>query len=670
MNTILIALAVWLFGGMVSLAYSRVPVWAMRIGASTGLLGCLIGLCPALKGLLHGEAESYRLAWNIPFGEFHVQLDALSDFFLVPIFGLAALSSLYGASYMMKHKTRRSLGTHWFFFNMFLAGIVLVVVARNALLFMIAWEVMSLSAFFLVTFEHEKKDVRIAGWLYLIAAHVGAAFLLALFLLLGRNAGSLDFNQFMTAPQLTPAFSALVFIIALIGFGTKAGFIPLHIWLPEAHPAAPSHVSALMSGVMIKIGIYGVLRTMMFLGHPANWWGPLLMLIGIAGAVIGVLLALFQSDIKRALAYSSIENIGIIILAFGVGLCGITSGHMLVAMLGFAGGLLHIWNHTMMKGLMFFSAGSILHGSGYKNIEMLGGLMKRMPQTGSAMLIGALCLSAVPPLNGFVSEWLIYMAMLNGALGFSGGSRIGMIIAIGIMALVGGLAMICFVRLIGIALLGEGRSNGARCAHESPLLMTIPMGLIALFCILSSIFPVMLISAFSKVVELVFFIPAATFTAGLNTPQSPLESLVLMNLLIWSAMGGIGLLLFTTVKSGLTAKDSTWGCGYPAPTSRMQYTGNSFSELIVSRLFPKSLKPKTSVIAPKGMFPSGGTMTTSYPDTLSRILYRPFFDWLMERIIQLHWMQMGKIHYYMMYFIVALLMAFSWLVIRKWVMHA
>jgi hydrogenase-4 component B len=254
-----------------------------------------------------------------------------------------------------------------------------VVVARSAILFLMAWEVMTLASYLLVTFEHEEAEVRRAGFVYLLAAHAGVACLILLFLLLGRNAGSLDFAAFHAATPAATPLAAVLFALAAVGFGIKAGVVPLHVWLPEAHAAAPSHVSALMSGVLIKVGLYAFLRTLTFL-PPAAWWGPLLMGVGIAGALLGISVAVYQRDLKRVLAYSSIENVGIVLLGIGVGYWGLTRGEPRVAALGMAGGLLHLWNHALMKGLMFFSAGSVVHGTGTKDIERLGGLMKTMPQ--------------------------------------------------------------------------------------------------------------------------------------------------------------------------------------------------------------------------------------------------------------------------------------------------
>lgn len=662
MNILLIALVIVVGGGFLSLMCARWPRWATGFGAGAAFLGCVLGLWPVFQGLLGGGVESFRLPWAVPGGEFYIRLDGLSAFFLIPVFGLSALASVYGGNYLLAYRQHKMLGVSWFFFNIFVAAMVLVVVARQALLFMMAWEIMSIAAFFLVTFEHEKKDVRVAGWVYLVAAHVGGAFLLAMFLLLGRTAGSLDFDTFVVPGA---AAGAVIFLLALVGFGTKAGIVPLHIWLPEAHPAAPSHVSALMSGVMIKLGLYGLLRVMMFLGPPAAWWGPLLAVIGIVGALLGISVALFQRDMKRVLAYSSIENVGLILLALGVGLWGLTRHYPVVAALGFAGAFLHIWNHALMKGLMFLGAGSVLHGAGGRDMERLGGLMKRMPRTGVALVVGAVAISALPPLNGFVSEWLIYLALLHGGLDGVGGSSVLMLLGVGLVALVGAMALLCFVRLVGIVLLGEPRGEAARQAHESSRWMTMPLVILAGLCVAAAIFPGLLIRAFAGVIGQVFDFSPVPFEQALSA-SAALPILGAVNAVIWILLGLVTGFFIQARRRGPVATDSTWGCGYPVPTARMQYTGQSFSEMMVSRLFLRSFRPKSHRAVSRDIFPTSGQVTTSYPDTLSRVVYQPAFNWLAGRFAQLRWLQQGKIQFYMMYFIVVLLLAFAWQVIRQW----
>jgi hydrogenase-4 component B len=668
MTLILMAIGILLLGVFSALLAGRRPMAATVLGAGGALSGCVVGLVPAVRGLLSGGVESRRWPWPVPGGEFHVQLDALSAFFLIPIFLLAALAAVYGADYMLAYRDRKSLGPPWFFFNLFVAGMALVVVARHALLFMVAWEVMSVAAFFLVMFEHEKKDVRLAGWIYLVATHLGAAFLLGMFLFMGREAGSLDFDRMAVALHLGPGAAGMVFGLALIGFGAKAGLVPLHVWLPEAHPAAPSHVSALMSGIMIKLGVYGILRIITFLGAPAVWWGPVLMAFGFAGALMGVTMAVMQRDLKRALAYSSIENVGLIMLALGVGFWGLTSGHPRVATLGLAGGLLHIWNHSLMKGLMFLCAGNVWHGAGTRDMEQLGGLMKRMPRTGAWMMLGALGLAAVPPLNGFVSEWIIYMSMLHGGFDLAGIGRVTMLMGVGILALIGGLALMCFVRLIGIVWLGEPRGEGARHAHEASPGMVAPIAILGVLCILAALFPGRLLLLIAVPVQQVFGISAPAFSALIDSVQSPVILLGTFNGVVLLVLGACAGLFWWCGRGTRRAADGTWGCGYAAPTSRMQYTGQSFSEMLMTRVFPRWLRPKRNMVVPDGLFPEQGAQATQYFDPVNRSLYQPFFKWLPDRCARLRWVQQGKLHYYMFYFVVVLVLAFAWIVVRDRIM--
>jgi hydrogenase-4 component B len=391
MDALLIAIALQVLSGIAAFACSRSPRAATALGAGGATAACALGLMPALRTLLGGTRESIRVQWDASHGAFSAEIDSLSAFFLVPILGLSALAAVYGSEYLFAYRDRKSLGAPWFFFNVFVAGMELVTIARTALLFLAAWEVMSVAAYCLVTFEHEKEETRRAGWIYLIATHLGVACLILAFVLLIRLAGTTEFEAFRNLPAAGAGWSGVLFVLALVGFGAKAGFVPFHVWLPEAHPAAPSHVSALMSGVMIKMGLYGLLRVLTFLGQPAVWWGPTLAGLGLVTALVGISLALYQRDVKRVLAYSSIENMGLIGLALGVGLWGWANEMPAVAVLGMTAALLHIWNHTLMKGLMFLAAGSILHATDTRDMEKLGGLMKRMPWTAGLMTAAEMC---------------------------------------------------------------------------------------------------------------------------------------------------------------------------------------------------------------------------------------------------------------------------------------
>ena len=325
MKLILIGLMILLSAGIVPLFSGRRGGFA-SLCAIAGTFSCLLLSLPAcILCIIHGGSFHYSRPMSLPFANFALGLDPLSAIFLIPLLSLSVLCAVFGAGYMSGHGKSSSPG--WFFFCLMVLGMSLVVLARNAMLFLIAWEIMTLASFFLVTYENEKKEARTAGWIYLAASHVGAAFIFAVFAILGRHGGNLDFESFELLRQGSLA-SVSVFIFAVIGFGSKAGFVPLHIWLPEAHPAAPSHVSALMSGIMIKLGIYGILRTLMFLGEPRLWWGVVFIAVGVSSATTGIVFAVASRDIKRLLAYSSIENIGIISLGLGLGMAGMACGQI------------------------------------------------------------------------------------------------------------------------------------------------------------------------------------------------------------------------------------------------------------------------------------------------------------------------------------------------------
>ena len=497
-------------GGFASLALGKNAGTASAVAILGAVGGCALALVDAVQVLLSGQPVEAAVSWQIPLGNFAVGLDALSAVFVVPIALVVALAAIYGGQYLRGSHEARRVAVSWFFFNFLGATMLLVVAARNAVLFLICWEGMSLASFFLVNGQHERDDVRRAGWVYLVAMHLGSACLLVLFLLLGRGSGSLDFDRLSAEPHLAGA----MFLLALAGFGTKAGMVPLHVWLPEAHPAAPSHVSAVMSGVMIKTGIYGLARTLCILGEIPAWWGWTLVAVGILSGILGVLLALAQHDLKRLLAYHSVENIGIICLGLGVGALGVSYGIAGMALLGFLGAILHVINHALFKSLLFLGAGAVQHATGTRDMDRLGGLLKVMPRTGTTFLIGACAISGLPPLNGFVSEFLIYLAVLGGVTeaGHSSGHAWAVlcVLTFGGLALIGGLAAACFAKAFGSVFLGEPRSEEARRGHEAGRAMGIPMAILAAACV---------IVALSAPIWPIVLRPAATAIASAVPPE-------------------------------------------------------------------------------------------------------------------------------------------------------
>jgi formate hydrogenlyase subunit 3/multisubunit Na+/H+ antiporter MnhD subunit len=667
MTMVLVAGVVMLAGGGLALLFGRRwPRAAQKAGTLGVAIGACLGLPTALWALLQKQQSDsvLTLPWMTPLGgSFAVALDSLSAFFLVPVLGFSALAALYGSAYMKDFEGRKNLGAFWFFFAGLVASMIVVVVARNGLLFLAAWEVMALSSYFLVTFESEKEEVCRAGWVYLVATHLGALFLLVFFVLSADPDGnSLDFGGAAWAlPPRVP--TSLLFGLAVVGFGSKAGLVPLHVWLPEAHPAAPSHVSALMSAVMIKLGIYGLLRTLILIGPPERWWGLSLMAIGLGGALIGIGQALYQRDLKRVLAYSSVENIGLIAFGIGLGMWGWADAHPGIAALGFAGALLHIWNHALLKGMMFLAAGSVVQATHTRDIEMLGGLMKRMPWTASLFMVGAAAMAGLPPFNMFVSEWLIYLGLLQSGLVHGGGLGLAAVLAVGGLAIVGGLAAIAFVRLAGIVCLGEPRSEMAANAHESSLAMRVPMLILGAFCLFAAAGPALVLSMMSGVLDSI--LRSDTLAHLEATGVSP-QILGWINCTVAGLIAALaGLLVWLVRKNGAT-EQLTWDCGFVAPSPRMQYTGRSFAEIMAESLLPRPFRPRISRSAITGLFPKSASFEADCSDPVEQRGYARGFDFIGRVCMRLWWVQHGTINLYLFYLLLAVVMGLTWMSARDW----
>ncbi|MGD0745645.1 MAG: proton-conducting transporter membrane subunit [Verrucomicrobiota bacterium] len=659
MTLLVIAIAILLAGAMAVLLLSRSDRNLSWLGASSVVVAAVLGCIPAIQVLLGGATGQLHFPWPVPFGEFFIELDPLSAWFLLPTLLLSALSALYGVGYLQPWQGRRSLGPIWFFYGLLVLGMLLVLLARNAVLFLVAWELMALASFFLVTFEHERESVREAGWIYFVATHLGTAFLLAFFLLLARETGSMNFDFWAEKGVHTEGLAGILFLLAVVGFGTKAGFMPLHVWLPEAHPAAPSHVSALMSGVMIKTGIYGLLRAFTFLGMPPLWWGWGLIAIGLTSGVLGVLFALAQHDLKRLLAYHSVENIGIIALGLGVGLLGTNTGSPVLIVLGFGGALLHVVNHALFKGLLFLGAGAVLHGTGTLEIDHLGGLLKRMPWTAVTFLVGAVAISGLPPLNGFVSEFLIFLGAFKGGVSAGGPIAVPLLALVGGLALIGGLAVACFTKAFGIVFVGEPRSEHVSRAHEAGWAMRLPMLALAAGCALIGLFAPVAVGSLQTVLESVTGQRPEVVGENLAVATGPLAFVVIgigavLLLLLAFILLRRGLLTGRRVETGVT-----WGCGYAQPTARMQYTASSFAQPLMD-LFRPVLGTKKRITPPRGFFPAEAALKTETPDISHEEMYRPMFERVNEWLSQLRWLQHGKVQLYVLYLAVTLIVLLVW----------
>ncbi len=479
-----LSLAIIFCGSLLSLTFWRHFTLMKIIGILAIAGGCLLGLVDAGTKLFrpgpYTAAFEYLNTFSLSF-----QIDALSAFFLVAIYAVCLLAAIYSYHYMDNPKKAFRTAGNYFFFSLLTASMALVVAAGNLIAFMLSWEIMSLSSFFLVVYNYEAEENRKAGYLYFVFTQVGAMFILAAFGLIYAQSGNFGFADAAALPETV---KIIVFVLAFIGFGSKAGVFPFHVWLPHAHPAAPSHISAVMSGVMIKTGIYGIIRMYVLLDSHTAIFGHFVLIAGIISGILGVVYALGQHDLKRLLAYHSVENIGIILIGIGIGMIGVAAGKPVMAILGFAGGLLHVLNHAIFKSLLFMGAGMVLHKTGTRTIDLLGGLIKRMKITGTAFLIGSLAISGLPPLNGFVSEFLVYMGSFQG-MALDKTSFAMCLLAIVSLAIIGGLALACFTKVVGVVFQGEPRSRVAENTDEKGLTMLVPMLILAAACVLIGVFP-------------------------------------------------------------------------------------------------------------------------------------------------------------------------------------
>jgi len=660
MNMILAALIVMLVGGFGALLVRSIPKIANSLGLGGAVIGAVAGIVGAISVLLSPHAvNSLRVPWSVPFGSFYLAVDSLSAFFLIPVFLLTGLAALYGAQYIWTPQFKPMIASHWAYYNLLAASIVMVLVARNGVLFLVAWELMALASFFLVTMEHDKVSVQRAGWIYLASTHIGTTVLFFFFILLGTKAGSLDFDRIAAAGTQIHPHATLLFILALIGFGSKAGIVPLHVWLPEAHPAAPSHVSALMSGIMIKTGIYGIIRALMWLGPPSVSWATTLIVIGCVSGILGVLLALVQHNLKRLLAYHSVENIGIIFLGLGIGVLGQATRLPVLVVMGYGGALLHTLNHAIFKGLLFLGAGSVLHGAGTLDLEQTGGLFRRMPWTGIAFLTGAIAICGLPPLNGFVSEFMIYFGAFHAIQSNAALSALPAVVAIISLAMIGGLAAACFTKAFGIVFLGEPRSLQAAQAHESGAWMRWPMAALALLCLIIGLSAPLIPAMLEPVVTEITGFSLSSLPNLSKQIQSPLSLVLVVSLIFGGLIGALAWFRFFRLRGKSKSQTVTWDCGYATPTSRMQYTASSFAQPLMA-LSVGSMLLKKHIIKPLGFFPEDGSFNSENPDFVEGRFWKPSFKGVEWFLLRFRWMQTGSIHLYILYITVTLITLLIW----------
>ena len=628
MNLIFTSLMVLIAASLISALRRRSsPDLSIPMGAL--IFSSILCLLAALRAIGSSEvAPLATLPWPMPLGIAAFRLDGLSAWFLATIAILTLSVAIYSIAYMRSEGRHGSLAAYGSFMCLLQVALVLVVTAADAVVFLIGWEMMTLSAFFLVSFRHREKEVRRAGWMYLVATHLGTAlFVLPLFAVLAARSGGVSFDGFhLPAARLGGDACTVLFLLALIGFGTKAGFMPMHVWLPVAHPAAPTPVSALLSGVVIKTGIYGLLRVLSWLPIIPSHCAAIMLVFGMVSGVLGVLYALAQHDLKRLLAYHSVENIGIIGLGVGMGMLGQAHGQPLITALGYGGALLHVLNHALFKGLLFLSAGAVIHGAGTGEIDKLGGLARKMPINAILFLIAAISICGLPPFNGFVSEWLLYGSMFAGSARAAGLAAGWPVLGIVSLTLMGGLALACFAKVSGVVFLGEPRHPFGE-VHRTPMLMCAGMALLAVLCMGIGLLPALVLPMTHSAVGVVSGLRGGDLGAMMGEVIAP----------AWRLSGAAAILLIALAlliiarrrwmgkcAPGPVPAGATWGCGYAAPTPRMQYTASSFAWPLVQS-FRGVLWPFRHLVQPAGPFAGAAHIETHTLDMAEHDFFAPLF---------------------------------------------
>ena len=669
----LLAASLWGYaaGAAGGLLFLRREKQANAFCFGVAALSALGGLAAALQFLAGGvgaPAVHFELFQaSVPYIRFSVRLDALGAFFLLLVSLLALAISIYSLGYARGYFGRKNVGVLGALFNLLLLTTTLIVVTDNLWLFLIAWELMALTAYCLVSFEHESPEARQAGVLYFIMSHIDAGCVILGFLLLVQASGDYGFASLHNiGATMSPGRRDAAFVLFLVGFGIKAGIVPLHIWLPAAHPVAPSNVSAFLSGVLLKTGIYGLVRVGFdFLGPPPLWWGVTVLTIGTISAVLGVLYALMEHDLKRLLAYHSIENIGIILMGLGASLMFLTTGHPLLATLALVAGLYHTINHAAFKGLLFLGAGAVVHATHTRNMEAMVGLIKRMPQTAFFFLVGAVAISALPPLNGFVSEWLTYQALLQGFGTTDSLTRLIFPLSGAMLALTGALAAACFVKAFGITFLAQPRSVQAGQAHEATFTMRAGMALLAGACVVLGFFP----TQFARLLD-----PVTQQLTGqqISGQLSAANGLVLTSLTAKSGtVSTLGLTLMALCllpipfalwlmfgRKTKVNRGETWACGQRTLTPRMEYTATGFSKPL--RMVFKALFQPHREVQREYDFSPYFAKTIRFDSHVEEVfeqgLYRPARYLILRAARRVRGLQAGSIHAYLLYIFVTLLL--------------
>lgn len=603
----------------------------------TGTIAALSSALGALLGVVDGEWHSAFLVGGEPL---HFRLDGVSAVFLVLLSVIGGAGAVYSREYWSDHHYPASASRGRVCWSALLLSMGLVLTVSNGLHFLLAWELFAISAYFLVTLDNRKPEVRAAGWLYLAASHAGTVCLFAFFATLAARTGSWDLGAMREHTGLAP-----LFWLALAGFGVKAGLFPLHIWLPSAHANAPSHVSALMSGVAIKMGVYGIVRFSGWLPMPeaAGW---VVIGLGAISAVLGIAFALAQNDFKRLLAYCSVENVGVIMIGVGGALLARSNHDEPWGRLAMAGALLHVWNHGAFKALLFFGAGSVLHATGTREMSRLGGLWRTMPWTAGLFALGAVAVAGLPPLNGFVSEWMIYLGLFDATMSRTPSAWAAMPAAL-MLATAGALALASFAKAGAMIFLGAPRTKSAARAHECGVWMRGPMLALAVVCLGLGIAPVWVWPAIARV--------AGTWNPAWASavPPAPLRTLGFVHLGLAALLVAAGVFIWRKVRANGLRRGLTWDCGFAAPTAKMQYTSGSFGGLAAG-WFAWIMRPVRKLRRPRGHFPVEAIRLERTPETVLERVIIPLGGIIMRMAMAARRLQHGRLQSYILYVLAGL----------------
>ena len=627
MNHLLAAQWMLLVGAAASLLPMR-NAWRAALGLLSQAGATLLVLWVALPVVLGGPPLEGELAWAQPVGVLKVRLDALGAFFLVWSLPMTLLGSVYAVGYLRRHfGTERHVGVHYALLNMTALSFVLVYSADHALVFLLGWEIAALAAWLLVIWDYPDQKVRFAGFNYLVSTHVGLIFLVAAFMILYTHSASWELGSFGLWLRSTPGTERnLVFLLLLTSFGLKSAFFPFHSWLPRAHAAAPAHVSALMSGVIHKAGLYGLVRFIFLMGRPDEWMGWFLIGFSLLSAVIGALYTVGQRDLKRLLGYSSTENVGIAGLGLGVGCLGLAWGNASLVAVGFAGGLLHVLNHAFFKCQLFYAAGAVYQATHTVDMERLGGLARLMPWTAASFLLGGVAIAALPPLNGFTSEFVIYSGLYNGQP-IGAWAQVALATAGAGLAFVGAVSALSITRAFGVVFLGSPRDASVEPPHEVSRWMLVPTVLHAAGVVVLGVAPLLGLVLVEGSARLALAaMPGGDASAATAPLQALVDTLSRIGLLSATLTAAVALMWWlrsmqkTAPVVPAARPHVTWACGYTAPNSRMQYTGSSFG-WDFGRRFRGLMLLLRRQKAIEGYFPADGYLITHCPDAVERRLF-------------------------------------------------